>query len=61
MSWHPLLTKTEALKLRLNSAPTREAARKELDQFVAGNPDDDEIELASIHYGYALFRLGGWR
>jgi hypothetical protein len=61
MSWRPLLTKTEALKLRLNCAPTREVARREFDEFVAGGADDDELELASIHYGYALFRLGGFR
>ena len=58
MNWRPLLTRTEALKLRLNCAPTREVARREFDDFVAGGADDEELELASIHYGYALFRLG---
>jgi hypothetical protein len=59
MNWRPLLTNIERLKLCLNSAPTREAARKAFDHFIAGNPGDDEAELGSLYYSWALYRLEG--
>jgi hypothetical protein len=61
VSWRPILTKTAALKLRLKCVSTREAALREFDEFVAGNPSDDELELASAYYGWTLFELEGWR
>jgi hypothetical protein len=58
MSWHPLLTKAKALKLRLKLVTSGAAARQEFDEFVAGDPSDAELELASIYYARCLYELG---
>ncbi len=59
MSWGPLLTKSEGLKLRLNCAKTRAAARQGFDDFVASDPTDDELELGSAYYAWAIYELDG--
>ena len=59
--WRPLLRKTAGLKLRLKCVSTREAVRQEFDEFVANNPSDDELELASTYYAWTLYELEGWR
>ena len=59
--WHPLLRKTAGLKLRLKCVSTLEAAQREFDEFVASNPSDDELELASTYYAWTLCELEGWR
>jgi hypothetical protein len=61
MSWRPILTPVERIKLLMQVAPSREAARMAFDEFVAGGADDAEVELASVYYGGALFRLDGFR
>jgi hypothetical protein len=40
---------------------SRAAARREFEQFVAGNPSDAELELASTYYAWTLYELEGWR
>jgi hypothetical protein len=61
MSWHPVLTKIAALKIQLRCAKTRAAARQEFDDFVAGNPSDEDMRLASLYYAQAIYDLEGWR
>jgi hypothetical protein len=61
-TWHPLLTKTAGLKLRLRCVKTREAAQREFEEFVVSGPGQDELELASGYYARRLFELDeGWR
>jgi hypothetical protein len=57
MSWQPLMTKAKALKLRLKLVTSRADARQEFDDFVAGNPDDAELELASMYYAKCIYEL----
>jgi hypothetical protein len=47
------------LKLVLHCAPTRAAAREAFDYFIAGNPDDADVELGSFYYASTLYRLEG--
>jgi hypothetical protein len=56
----PLMTGLERLKLCLRAAPTREAATRLFDEFVAGGAggaSDAELELASIYLGWIFYEL----
>jgi hypothetical protein len=57
MNWRPLLTPVKRMMLCLHCSPTREAAKRQFDAFVATNPGDDELELVSFYYSSALHRL----
>jgi hypothetical protein len=37
----------------------RADAPQAFDHFIAGNPGDEETELGSLYYSWALHRLGG--
>jgi hypothetical protein len=57
MMWHPLMTQAKSLKLRLKLVTSRADARQEFDEFVAGNPSDAELELASMYYARCIYEL----
>jgi superfamily II DNA/RNA helicase len=56
-TWEPLLARTAALRLQPKATPTREAAKQIFDEFVATGPNDHELELASIYYGWTISEL----
>jgi hypothetical protein len=53
------MTPTDGLKLRLRLVTSRAAAKREFEQFVAGGPDDDQIEIASAYLAWTLYELDG--
>jgi hypothetical protein len=57
MTFHPLVTKTSALKLQLKLVDSVDAAKTLFGEFVASEPTDAELELASIYYGWTIYEL----
>jgi hypothetical protein len=57
MTFHPLVTKTSALKLQLKLVDSVDAAKTLFEEFVASDPTDDELELASVYLGWTLYEL----
>jgi hypothetical protein len=53
------MTRARDLKLRLKLVTSRAAARQEFDEFVAGDPNDAELELGSLYYARTIYELNG--
>jgi hypothetical protein len=51
------MTRARDLKFRLKLVTTRAAARQEFDEFVAGDPSESELELASLYYARTIYEL----
>jgi hypothetical protein len=53
----PPMTALERLKLCLKVAPTREAATRLFDEFIAGGASDAKREMASVYLGWTFYEL----